>query len=71
ALAGVGVGVMVLRTMNLGDRVSWAGWSWAIALWSLVRARQNRKRLRLLVRRNVKVRVPRRVVEVAAMEAAS
>ena len=71
ALAGVGVGVMVLRTMNFGDRVSWAGWSWAIALWSLVRARQNRKRLRLLVRRNVKVRVPPPVIEVAAMEAAS
>jgi hypothetical protein len=71
AMAGIGVAVMVLRTMDFGDRVSWMGWSWAIALGSLVRARQNRKRLRLLVRRNVKLRVKRPVIEVAAMEAAS
>lgn len=71
AVAGLGVGLMVLRTMDFRDRISWIGWSWAIALWSLVRARQNRKRLRLLVRRNRRLRVQRPVIEVAAMEAAS
>lgn len=71
ALAGIGVGVMVLRTMNFRDRISWIAWSWVIALGSLVRARQNRKRLRLLVRRNVRLRVQRPRIEVAALEAAS
>ena len=50
ALAGVSVGLLMLRTMNPGERLSWIAWSWAGAFVSLVLVRRKRRRLRLRVR---------------------
>jgi hypothetical protein len=66
ALGGVGVAVLMFRTMNLRERFSWIGWSWAGALLSLVRSRRNRKKLRLAVRKTIRQRQRRPLVDVAA-----
>ncbi len=71
ALGGVAVGFLMLRTMNLRDRVSWIVWSWAGGFLSLVRARRNRRRLRIRIRENMKKRVRRPVIDAAAMQTAS
>ncbi|MEP6550020.1 MAG: hypothetical protein ABJB95_02490, partial [Gemmatimonadales bacterium] len=41
-LSGVMVGVMMLRTMSPGDRVSWIVWSWSLCLVSAWAKRRNR-----------------------------
>ncbi len=64
ALAGVAVGWLMLRTMNLRDRFSWILWSWAAALLSLVRARRTRRQHR--IREGMKGREPRPVIDAAA-----
>ena len=66
ALAGVAVGSLMLRTMNLRDRLSWILWSWGAALLSLVRARRTRRQLRIRVRETMRTRVPRPLIEAAA-----
>jgi len=66
ALGGVAVGWLMLRTMNLRDRLSWILWSWAAALLSLVRARRTRRQLRIRIREEMKGRVPRPVIDAAA-----
>jgi predicted metal-dependent phosphoesterase TrpH len=66
ALAGVAVGWLMLRTMNLRDRLSWILWSWAAALLSLVRARRTRRQLRIRIREGMKGRVPRPIIDAAA-----
>jgi NO-binding membrane sensor protein with MHYT domain len=66
ALGGFSVGLMILRTMNARERLSWIAWSWSVVLVSLVRARLNRRRLRLAVRRRLKHRERRPLVDVAA-----
>jgi hypothetical protein len=65
-LGGFSVGLMILRTMNARERLSWIAWSWSVVLVSLVRARLNRRRLRLAVRRRLKRRERRPLVDVAA-----
>jgi hypothetical protein len=66
ALGGVAVGWLMLRTMNLRDRLSWILWSWSAALLSLVRARRTRRQLRIRIRERIKGRVPRPVIDAAA-----
>jgi hypothetical protein len=71
-LGGANILVMMFRTMNVRERASWIIWSWAATLFSLVRVRLNRKRLRLAVRGKAKRRERRSVVDVAAaIQAAS
>jgi hypothetical protein len=71
ALSGVGVAVLLLRTMNVRERFSWAAWGWLFGLASLTRARRNRRGLRLLVSAKRKLGSRPRLVEAAALEAAS
>lgn len=71
ALGGVAVGALMLRTMNLRDRLSWILWSWSAALLSLVRARRNRRRLRIRIRETMRSRVPRPLIDAAAVRVAS
>ncbi|MDQ6688958.1 MAG: hypothetical protein M3Z18_00410 [Gemmatimonadota bacterium] len=66
ALGGFAVASMMFRTMNWRERVSWIMWSWAGALISLMRARRNRRQLRILVRESMRKRVSRPLGEVAA-----
>jgi hypothetical protein len=70
ALGGVAVSVLMLRTMNLRERLSWILWSWAGALLSLVRARRTRKELRIRVREAMRNRAPPRLIDVAAARVA-
>jgi hypothetical protein len=70
ALGGVAVTVLMLRTMNLRERLSWILWSWAGALLSLVRARRTRRELRLRVRDAMRNRVPRPLIDAAAVRVA-
>jgi hypothetical protein len=66
ALGGVSVTLLMMRTMNLRDRLSWIMWSWGAALLSLARARRTRRHLRLRVREAMRTRVPRPLIEAAA-----
>jgi hypothetical protein len=70
ALGGVAVTLLMLRTMNVRERVSWIFWSWALALLSLARARMTRRQLRLRVRAGMRNRFPRPLVEAAAARVA-
>jgi predicted metal-dependent phosphoesterase TrpH len=66
AVGGASVVLMMLRTMNARERLSWIAWSWSLVLFSGVRARLNRRRLQLGVRRRLKQRDRRPLVDVAA-----
>lgn len=66
ALSGVAVGLSMLRTMNLRDRASWILWSWAGGLLSLIRARRNRRPLRIRVRERMRKTVRRPLIDAAA-----
>jgi hypothetical protein len=66
ALSGFAVGSLMLRTMNMRERLSWILWSWGAALLSLVRARRTRRQLRIRVRETMRRRVPRPLLDAAA-----
>jgi hypothetical protein len=66
ALGGVAVALSMLRTMSLRERLSWILWSWAGGLLSLMRARRNRRQLRIRVRENMRKRVRRPLIDAAA-----
>ena len=66
AVGGVAVGALMIRTMNLRERLSWILWSWAGALLSLVRARRTRRALRIRIREATRRRVPRPLIAAAA-----
>jgi hypothetical protein len=66
ALGGVAVTLLMLRTMNLRERLSWIIWSWGAALVSLARARRTRRHLRIRVREAMRTRIPRPLIDAAA-----
>jgi hypothetical protein len=66
ALGGAAVALSMLRTMNLRERFSWILWSWAGGLLSLIRARRNRRQLRIRVRENMRKRGGRPLIDAAA-----
>jgi len=66
AMSGVAVVVLMLRTMNLRERLSWILWSWGAALLSLARARRRRRQLRIRVRKTMTSRVPGPLIDAAA-----
>jgi hypothetical protein len=66
ATSGVAVGLLMLRTMNLRERLSWILWSWAGGLLSLIRARRTRRQLRIRIRETMRKRVPRPLIDAAA-----
>jgi len=71
ALGGVAAGALMFRTMNLRDRLSWILWSWSAALLSLVRARRNRRQLRIRIRESMRSRASRPLIDAAAVRIAS
>ncbi|GAC1410669.1 MAG: hypothetical protein NVSMB53_05120 [Gemmatimonadaceae bacterium] len=46
ALGGISVGLNMMRTMSLPDRLAWLVWSWGLGVLSLRSARRNRHKLR-------------------------
>ena len=66
ALGGVAVTLLMMRTMNLRDRLSWIMWSWGTAFLSLARARRTRRHLRIRVRDAMRTRLPRPLIGAAA-----
>jgi hypothetical protein len=68
ALSGVVVGSLMLRTMNLRERLSWILWSWSAAILSLVRARRTRRQLRIRVRQTMRQGARRPLIDAAAAE---
>lgn len=66
ALGGLSVGLVMARTMNAADRVSWAAWSWVICLAALRRARTKRTRRRSVVAARRRHRATERRADVAA-----
>ncbi|MEA2761439.1 MAG: hypothetical protein QOD47_723 [Gemmatimonadaceae bacterium] len=66
AVSGIAVVALMLRTMNLRERLSWILWSWAGALVSLVRARRTRRALRLRIRAAMRNRARRPLIDAAA-----
>jgi hypothetical protein len=66
AFSGLAVGSLMLRTMNLRERLSWILWSWGTAFLSLVRARRTRRQLRIRVRESMRRRVQRPLINAAA-----
>ena len=66
ALGGVAVALLMMRTMNLRERLSWIMWSWGAALVSLARARRTRRHLRIRVREAMRTRIPRPLIDAAA-----
>lgn len=70
-LGGVAAGTLMLRTMNLRERLSWILWSWTAVLLSLVRARRNRRQLRTRIRETMRSRGQRPLIDAAAVRIAS
>jgi hypothetical protein len=73
AFAGLAVGGLVFRTMNLRERFSWLAWSWGLALFPAIGSRRGRRRNLILLRRARKRVAPRRprIAVAAAMDIAS
>ncbi|HEX9083263.1 MAG TPA: hypothetical protein VF836_00880, partial [Gemmatimonadaceae bacterium] len=65
ALGGIVIAVVMMRTMNFPDRLSWIAWSWGLCALSLSSARRNRNRLRSQARKKME-RTLRPVVDAAA-----
>jgi hypothetical protein len=71
AVAGLSVGLVMMRTMSPRERVSWAAWSWGICLLSLRGARTKRNRGRVSARPHQKKRSREPLIDAAAIGAAS
>jgi hypothetical protein len=63
---GFTVGLLMVRTMNWKERLSWIAWSWGLCFVSLRGARRNRNRLRALKRAHMKKRLAPRLIDAAA-----
>jgi len=50
-LGGIAIAVVMMRTMNLPDRLSWIGWSWGLSLLPVGRARRRVYSLRARARK--------------------
>jgi hypothetical protein len=58
AAGGIAVALVMMRTMNMADRLSWMAWSWGLCFLSLRSARRNanKSRARLKMRTERKLR---------------
>jgi hypothetical protein len=65
ALGGVVIAAVMMRTMNIPDRLSWIAWSWGLCFLSLRSARRNRHALRSRARKQTERKL-RPVVDAAA-----
>jgi hypothetical protein len=57
ALGGIPVGLTMMRTMSLSDRLSWLVWSWGLCVLSLRNARGKRYKLRARSRKGADKKV--------------
>ena len=65
AAGGIMVALVMMRTMNLADRLSWVAWSWGLCFLSLRSARRNANKSRALLKKGT-VRKLRPAIDVAA-----
>jgi hypothetical protein len=65
AAGGVAVALVMMRTMNLGDRMSWMAWSWGLCFLSLRSARRNAHKSRAQLKKRMERKL-RPVIDVAA-----
>lgn len=65
AFGGMVIAMVMMRTMNLTDRLSWIAWSWGLCLLSLRSARRNRYNLRARARKSAEEKL-RPVADAAA-----
>jgi hypothetical protein len=65
AAGGIVVALVMMRTMNVSDRFSWAAWSWGLCFLSLRSARRNANKSRARLKKQT-VRKLRPAIDVAA-----
>ncbi|HXI98369.1 MAG TPA: hypothetical protein VNG73_05445 [Gemmatimonadaceae bacterium] len=65
AAGGIVVALVMMRTMNVADRLSWAAWSWGLCFLSLRSARRNAHKSRARLK-NRTARKLRPAIDVAA-----
>jgi hypothetical protein len=65
AAGGIVVALVMMRTMNVADRLSWVAWSWGLCFLSLRRARRNANKSRARLKKAT-VRKLRPAIDVAA-----
>jgi hypothetical protein len=65
AAGGIVVALVMMRTMNLSDRFSWAAWSWGLCFLSLRRARRNANKSRARLKKRTERKL-RPAIDVAA-----
>lgn len=65
AAGGVVVALVMMRTMNLSDRLSWMAWSWGLCFLSLRSARRNAHKSRAQLKKRTERKL-RPVIDVAA-----
>jgi hypothetical protein len=65
AAGGIEVALVMMRTMNLGDRLSWMAWSWGLCFLSLRSARRNANKSRARLKKRMERKL-RPVIDVAA-----
>jgi hypothetical protein len=65
AAGGVVVALVMTRTMNMADRVSWVAWSWGLCFLSLRSARRNAHKSRARLKKRIERKL-RPAIDVAA-----
>jgi len=65
AAGGIVVALVMMRTMNMSDRFSWAAWSWGLCFLSLRRARRNANKSRARLKKRTERKL-RPAIDVAA-----
>ncbi|MGZ3572856.1 MAG: PHP domain-containing protein [Gemmatimonadaceae bacterium] len=65
AAGGIAVALVMMRTMNVADRLSWVAWSWGLCFLSLRSARRNANKSRARLKKRT-VRKLRPAIDVAA-----
>jgi len=65
AAGGIVVALVMMRTMNVADRLSWAAWSWGLCFLSLRSARRNAHKSRAQLKKRTAKKL-RPAIDVAA-----
>jgi hypothetical protein len=65
AAGGIVVALVMMRTMNVSDRLSWVAWSWGLCFLSLRRARRNANKSRARLKKRTERKL-RPAIDVAA-----
>jgi hypothetical protein len=65
AAGGIVVALVMMRTMNMDDRLSWIAWSWGLCFLSLRSARRNAHKSRAQLKKRTERKL-RPAIDVAA-----